>query len=66
MLKVRRSRDRLVFNMGIPIPGKDGLYIETGPRSWDRVNIRRKQMSPIHSLFEDSQACFNHTWYQMV
>ena len=20
-----------IFNMGIPIPGKDGLYIETGP-----------------------------------
>ena len=31
MLKIRRSRDRLIFNMGIPIPGKDGLYIETGP-----------------------------------
>ena len=23
--------DRLIFNIGIPIPGKDGLYIETGP-----------------------------------
>ena len=33
MLKIRRSRDRLIFNMGIPIPGKDSLYIETGPRS---------------------------------
>ena len=31
MLKIRRSCDRLIFNMGIPIPGKDGLYIETGP-----------------------------------
>ena len=31
MLKIRRSRDRLIFNIGIPIPGKDGLYIETGP-----------------------------------
>ena len=30
MLKIRRSRDRLIFNMGIPIPGKDGLYIEPG------------------------------------
>ena len=29
MLKM--SRDRLIFNMGIPIHGKDGLYIETGP-----------------------------------
>ena len=31
MLKIRRSHDRLIFTMGIPIPGKDGLYIETGP-----------------------------------
>ena len=33
MLKIRwpRPRDRLIFNMGIPIPGKDSLYIETGP-----------------------------------
>ena len=31
MLKIRRSRDRLIFNMRIPIPGKDGLYIERGP-----------------------------------
>ena len=23
--------NRLIFNMGIPIPGKDGLYIEMGP-----------------------------------
>ena len=33
MLKIRRSRDRLILDMGIPIPGKDGLYIETGPDS---------------------------------
>ena len=33
MLKIRRSRDHLIFNMGIPIPGKDGLYIETGSRN---------------------------------
>ena len=32
MLKIRRSRDRLIFNMGIHITRKDGLYIETGPR----------------------------------
>ena len=31
MLKIRRLNGRLIFNMGIPIPGKDGLYIETGP-----------------------------------
>ena len=32
MLKIIRSHDRHIFNMGIPIPGKDGLYIEMGPR----------------------------------
>ena len=32
MLKIRRSRDRLIFNMRIPIPGKDHLFIEIGPR----------------------------------
>ena len=34
MLKIRRSCDRLIFNMGIPISGKDGLYIETRPRMY--------------------------------
>ena len=33
MLKIRWSRDCLIFNMGIPIPGEDGLYIETNPGS---------------------------------
>ena len=31
MFKIRRSADRLIFNMGIPLPGKDGLYIEIRP-----------------------------------
>ena len=31
MLKIGQSRDRLIFNIGLPIPGKDGPYIETGP-----------------------------------
>ena len=30
-LKIRRSRDRLIFNMRIPISGNGSLYIETGP-----------------------------------
>ena len=33
ILKIRRSRDRLIFNLGIPIPKIDGVYIETGPWS---------------------------------
>ena len=30
ILKIKRTRDRLIFNMGIPIPGKDGLYVVDG------------------------------------
>ena len=33
MLKIRRSRDRLIFNMGIPILVRPHLYIETVPRA---------------------------------
>ena len=32
-LKIRRSCDRLIFNMGIPILVRRHLYIETAPRS---------------------------------
>ena len=39
MLKIRRSHDRLIFNMGIFIPMKDGLYIETGPRPSNAFDI---------------------------
>ena len=31
-LKIRRSRHRFIFNMEIPIPGKGGIYTDTGPR----------------------------------
>ena len=31
VLKIRRPTGRLIFNMGIPIPGKTVFYIETGP-----------------------------------
>ena len=33
-VKDKTSHDRLIFNLGIPIPGKDGLYIVTRPRSF--------------------------------
>ena len=35
MLKIRSSHDGLIFNVEIPIPGKDSLYIKTGP--WIRA-----------------------------
>ena len=47
MLKLRWSCDRLIFNMGIPILGKDGLYIETGPRYQDNCTSMTR-----HTCFE--------------
>ena len=44
MLKIRRSHDRLIFNMGIPIPGKDGLYIEMGPRALETSGVNTEAM----------------------
>ena len=35
MLKIRRPLGRLIFNMGIAIPGKTVFLIETAPRSQD-------------------------------
>ena len=66
MLKIRRSRDLLIFNMGIPIPGKDGLYVEKGPRispylvvvSWDDVSIEEAcQVGDVGSVDWDE-----HGW----
>ena len=55
MLKTRH--DRLIFNMGIPIPGKGSLYIETGPWSqWDahykyQPYVGLVQQSLIYTFF---------------
>ena len=43
MLKIRRPNGRLIFNMGIPIPGKTVFYIETGPRIF---SIERHKTPP--------------------
>ena len=34
MLKIRRPLGRLIFNMGIAIPGKTVFLIETAPWQW--------------------------------
>ena len=41
MLKIRRPNDRLIFNMGIAIPGKTVFLIETAPWQWSRRDISR-------------------------
>ena len=37
MLKIRRPLERLIFNMGIAIPGKTVFLIETAPRTYIMV-----------------------------
>ena len=57
MLKIRRPTGRLIFNMGIPIPGKTVFYIETGPRWFE---------TPPRSLwrhFNDSKLSQLDTYY---
>ena len=47
MLKIRRPLGRLIFNMGIAIPGKTVFFIETAPcffiTVYDSVMLRAKQ-----------------------
>ena len=38
MLKIRRPLGRLIFNMGIAIPGKTVFLIETAPRIFSYMN----------------------------
>ena len=44
------SHDRLIVNMGIPIPGKDSLYIETGPRLCQAMGYITESYFSINSL----------------
>ena len=40
ILRIRRSQDRLIFNMGIPIPVRRHLHIEMTPRSFIHLGSR--------------------------
>ena len=53
MLKIRRPTGRLIFNMGIPIPGKTVFLIETGPRT--RQNDHRWWEYTAH--YNRGQSC---------
>ena len=63
MLKIRRSRDRLIFNMGISIPGKDGLYIETGVPHDDVIVVWWCSSPGGHHDDGQWQWCFWRCWW---
>ena len=56
MLKIRRPTGRLIFNMGIPIPGKTVFLIETGPWNQDTLSL-------AYTISKINLACLRWTKY---
>ena len=54
MLKIRRSQDRLIFNMGMPIQIRQHLYIEKAPRRF------------LFSFFHSIVACWIDWLLKMI
>ena len=48
MLKIRRPLGRLIFNMGIAIPGKTVFLIETAPRY---ITLKRRTLYLVRSHY---------------
>ena len=59
MLKIRRPLGRLIFNMGIAIPGKTVFLIETAPCG--KVTAWYWDLTELHKFFgrSTSGSCFN-------
>ena len=62
ILKISRPHDRLILNKGIPIPGKDGLYIESGPR-YERVDFRTTQTIWCPIYWHGLTLIQSHPWW---
>ena len=60
MLKIRRPLGRLIFNMGIAIPGKTVFLIETAP--WVRQSLR------MHSTMDwfVVRPLFTRMWFEHI
>ena len=60
MLKIRRPLGRLIFNMGIAIPGKTVFLIETAP--W--WLLETKPFFRVHCQIKDQKIadCNNYTF----
>ena len=70
MLKIRRPLGRLIFNMGIAIPGKTVFLIETAP--WGQAHVILKihalsasvpsRCQQIYIFGSESSCWVKHTW----
>ena len=52
MLKIRRPLGRLIFNMGIAIPGKTVFLIETAPICFASFISRNSKIDGNHLSFD--------------
>ena len=60
MLKIRRPLGRLIFNMGIAIPGKTVFLIETAPWFW---NTWKSSQDDVHS---QQGKCYIYCWQSIL
>ena len=61
MLKIRRPLGRLIFNMGIAIPGKTVFLIETAPRSLQKIHPTT--MQNLNSQISQWLHISHHNYY---
>ena len=66
MFKIKRSYDRLIFDMEIPIPGKDGLYIETGPRLKSVLLILSSQIPHVCIKYDEGKCTIQVTRVRLL
>ena len=65
MLKIRRPLGRLIFNMGIAIPGKTVFLIETAPRAQSFPIADIKMYSTGPRKMEHIKAMYSQNNYEM-
>ena len=62
MLKIRRPLGRLIFNMGITIPGKTVFLIETAPSGYEMMHTTWSSLEEVAYCFPRSSIKFqDHT-----
>ena len=64
MLKIRRPLGRLIFNMGIAIPGKTVFLIETAPWTYqiDAQSITWSNVDPDLHCYAATKGCNKLNW----
>ena len=64
-VNIRRSRNHFIFNMEIPIPRKDSLYIETAPSCCPSLLVRPWHYPTLAHAFQNFRV-FDQMWFGML